>query len=159
MTLTEGFVRDQVFIDFALDVLFGEDQVNISHPCRFPTVTFKLMATYGLNTIADRIRVDLGYTPMHPLGVYSSDEMCDPNGWYSFYIGINGFSDRHVDSCIEFVVENSDSVDNDQRYSIDLTEEEQNVLWERLNAQCNRYISQNCDELLADAKKKMEVTE
>ena len=65
MNLLEAFIRDEIFIDFGADVLYGSDQCNVSFPCRFPTVTFQLMATNGLSQIADRIRKDLGFAPMH----------------------------------------------------------------------------------------------
>ena len=40
MNLIEGFVKDEIFIDFGADVLYRSDQCNVSFPCRFPTVTF-----------------------------------------------------------------------------------------------------------------------
>ena len=103
MNLLEAFIRDEIFIDFGADVLYGSDQCNVSFPCRFPTVTFQLMATNGLSQIADRIRKDLGFAPMHPMDEYT-DDTCDNDGWYDFYVGINGYCDHHMDSCIEFVV-------------------------------------------------------
>ena len=72
MTLIEGFVKDEIFIDFGADVLYGSDQCNVSYPCRFPTVEFQLMATNGLSQIADRIRKDAGFRPMHPMDEYIS---------------------------------------------------------------------------------------
>jgi len=108
MTLTEGFVKDAVFIDFGAEVLYGSDQCYVSYPCRFPTVSFQLMATNGLSQIADRIRKDMGFKPMHPMDEYT-DATCDNDGWYDFYIGINGYAENQMDSGIEFVVINSDS--------------------------------------------------
>ncbi|HRS75080.1 MAG TPA: hypothetical protein P5282_09085, partial [Anaerolineaceae bacterium] len=58
--------------------------------------------------------------PMHPLDEYT-DDTCDNDGWYDFYVGLNGFADNHMDTCIEFVVVNSDSIDNEEMYTIDLT--------------------------------------
>ena len=55
MTLTEGFVKDEIFIDFGSEIMFGDDQCYLDYPCRFPTVGFQLMATNGLVQIADRI--------------------------------------------------------------------------------------------------------
>ena len=60
MTLTEGFVKDEIFIDFGSEIMFGDDQCYLDYPCRFPTVGFQLMATNGLVQIADRIRKDAG---------------------------------------------------------------------------------------------------
>ena len=155
MTLIEGFVKDEVFIDFGADVLYGSDQCNVSFPCRFPTVEFQLMATNGLSQIADRIRKDLGFAPMHPMDVYT-DDTCDNDGWYDFYVGINGYAENHMDSCIEFVVVNSNSLDDEERYRIDLTEEEQDAVFQRLDEQCRKYEGKSCEELLAEAQKRME---
>ena len=79
MTLTEGFVKDEVFIDFGAEIMFGSDQCYIDYPCRFPTVEFQLMATNGLSQIADRIRKDMGFKPMHPMDEYT-DDTCDTDG-------------------------------------------------------------------------------
>ena len=103
MTLTEGFVRDEIFIDFGSEIMYGDDQCYIDYPCRFPTVGFQLMATNGLSRIADRIRKDRGFKPMHAMDEYT-DDTCDNEGWYDFFIGLNGFADNHMDSCIDFVV-------------------------------------------------------
>jgi hypothetical protein len=56
MNLLEGFVRDEIYIDFGAELMYGDDQCYIDYPCRFPTVGFQLMATNGLSQIADRIR-------------------------------------------------------------------------------------------------------
>lgn len=158
MTLIEGFVRDEIFIDFDVDILYGSDQCYINYPCRFPTVGFQLMATNGLSQIADRIRKDMGVKPMHPMDEFT-DDTCDNDGWYDFYVGINGYAQNHMDSCIEFVVVNSESDDNEQRYTIDLTTEEQEVIYARLDEQCRRYLGKGCEELLAEARKQMEEDE
>ena len=155
MTLIEGFVKDEIFIDFGAEILCGDDQCYIDYPCRFPTVGFQLMATNGLSQIADRIRKDAGFRPMHPMDEYTDDN-CDNDGWYDFYVGINGYADNHMDSCIEFVVVNSDSEDNEETYSIDLTVDEQAAIYNRLDEQCRKYEGKSCEELLTEARKRME---
>jgi acylphosphatase len=85
-----------------------------------------------------------------------TDDTCDNEGWYDFYVGINGFADNHMDSCIEFVVVNADSEDNEELYTIDLNGDEQAAVYARLDEQCRRYLGQSCEELLAEAKKRME---
>jgi hypothetical protein len=158
MTLMEGFVRDEVFIDFGADNLYGSDQCYIDYPYRFPTVGFQLMATNGLSQIADRIRKDMGFKPMHPMDEFT-DDTCGNDGWYDFYVGINGYAQNRMDSCIEFVVVNSENDDNEQRYTIDLTTEEQDVIYACLDEQCRRYLGKGCVELLAEARKQMEEDE
>ena len=32
MNLLEAFIRDEIFIDFGADVLYGSDQCNVSYP-------------------------------------------------------------------------------------------------------------------------------
>lgn len=155
MNLIEAFLKDNLFIDFGSEILYGEDQMYVDYPCRFATVGFQLMATSGLSQIADRIRKDLGFKPMHPMDEYT-DETCDNEGWYDFYIGINDAGEVKADSCIEFVVVNSDSPDNEERYSIDLDEGEQEAVYIRLDEQCKKYEGKSCEELLSESRKKME---
>ena len=154
MTLTEGFVRDGIVIDFGSESMFGDDQCDQDYPCRFPTVGFQLMATNGLVQIADRIRKDAGFKPMHPMDEYT-DDTCDNEGWYDFYVGLNGFADNHMDSCIEVVVVNADSEDNEELYTIDLTAEEQNEVFKCLDRQCREHEGKSCKELLKEAEEKM----
>ena len=155
MTLTEGFVKDKVFIDFGSEIMYGDDQAYMSYPVRFPTVGFQLMATNGLSQIADRIRKDKGFRPMHAMDEYTEDT-CDNEGWYDFYVGLNGYAENHMDSGIDFVVVNADSEDNEEMYTIDLTEEEQIAVYNRLDEQCRKYEGKSCEELLAEARKRME---
>ena len=155
MTLIEAFMVDNVYIDFGSEIMYGDDQAYIDYPTRFPTVDFQLMATDGLSQIADRVRVNAGFKPMHAMDEYT-DDTCDNDGWYDFYVGLNGFSPNHMDNCIEFVVVNSDSEDNEQIYTIDLSPDEQNALFDRLNEQCRDYLGQSCEELLVEAQKRMD---
>ena len=57
---------------------------------------------------------------------------------------------------VEFYVVNADSEDNEARYSIDLTTEEQAAIYARLDEQCKRYLDKSCEELLAEAGKELE---
>ena len=155
MTLVEVFLKAEVFIDFGAEIMYGEDQVYMNCPCRFPTVEFQLMATNGLSQIADRIRKDAGFKPMHPMDEFT-DETCDNEGWYDFYIGLNSFDDLKIDTCIEFVVVNADSEDNEEMYTIDLTKEEQAALFSRLDEQCRQHLGKSCEELLEEVRKEME---
>lgn len=81
MTLLEAVLKDHVFIDFGAEIHYGDDQMYLDYPCRFATVGFELMATSLLSGIADRIRKDKGYRPMHPMDEYT-DDTCDQDGWY-----------------------------------------------------------------------------
>lgn len=109
MNFAEGFLRENVFIDFGCEVLYGSGQEYVNYPIRFGTVEFELMASEGLVQIADRIRAEKGYQPMHAI-----------DGWYDFYVGISSHRHGRTDNCIEFCVVNADSEDDGQYYSIDL---------------------------------------
>jgi len=80
----------------------------------------------------------------------------DLDGWYNFQISINGFLSTKLDSCIEFVVVNSDSEDNEQAYEIDLTEAEQELIYALLDKQCRAYFGKGCEKLLEEARIAME---
>ena len=81
---------------------------------------------------------------------------CDNDGWYDFFISLNGFNDTHLDNCIEVVVAGSDSIDNEEVYTIDLSEAEQKLLYSRFDEQCRKCVGKGCEELLKEAKEIME---
>ena len=156
MTLTENFISDAIRIDFGGEILYGSDQVFDAFPVRFPTVEFILKATDVLTEIADRIRFDKGYPPILP----RADGMdYDHNGFYNFYIGISKLpgegQECRADKCISFVIVNSDFSDNEDMYSIELSESDQQIVLEALDKQCRRHLGKSCEELLAEAEKEM----
>lgn len=157
MTLTENFIRNAIQLDSGAEVMYGSDQVYDTYPCRFPTVEFQLAATDALVEVADRIRMEKGYLPMHPRDGRTDD--VDSDGWYDFYVGISKLPGDHqeckLDSSISFVVVNSDSDDNEDMYSIDLTETEKAYVYEILNRQCRRYHRKDCATLLAESEKEL----
>ena len=160
-TLSEAFINTEIFIDFESELIYGEDQAYICCPERFPTVRFQLMPTVGLIEIVDRLRHKLGFKPMYPIvGVDNGgcDDCydCDDDCCYDFFISLNGFTDSHLDTCIAAVVADSDSVDNEDMYTIDLTEEEQKMLYKRFDEQCRRSINKTCEELLKEAEEMMD---
>ena len=132
---------------------FGSDQIDMYYPCRFPTVTIALMDTDMLNKIADAIRMEMGYLPMFPDEGYTGEYDC--NGWYNFYVGLNGYNDSKVDSCIEFTVCASDANDNEQRHIIDLMEQEQYEIYKVLDEQLKEWFGTSCKELLEEARQEM----
>lgn len=155
MTLAEGFAKNEIFIDFSADIHYGSGQVFVCFPCRFPTVTFMLMATNGLSGISDRIRKEQGYAPMHAMDEYT-DDTCDSDGWYDYYVEINGYAGNHMGSCIEFCVVNGSSMDDGELYTIDLTADEQKAVYDRLDEQCRKHLGKSCGELLEESRKEME---
>lgn len=158
MTLMEGFVRDNIFIDFGSEILYGSDQANLTYPRRFATVEFPLVSTDGLTQIADRIRRDLGYMPTRPMDGFTEDN-CDSGAWYNFYTGISTFTENRMGNCIEFVVVNAQSDDNEKLYVIDLSEEEKAAVFQRLEEQCRAHLGKSCERLLQEARNEITVTE
>ena len=155
MGMFERIINEQIFIDFGAEVMYGSDQMYVDYPVRFATVQFQLMDTALLSELADRIRKDAGFAPFHPMDEYT-DEMCDQDGWYDFYIGLNDWDSTRVDTCIEAIVCNSRSADEGELYTIDLSPEEQGHLYCRLDEQCRKYLGKGCEELLAESRKEME---
>lgn len=163
-TLSEDLINTEIFIDFDSELIYGEDQAYICCPKRFPTVRFQLMSTRGLVEIADGIRHKLGFKPMYPAqGCKSNDcNACtdcndiDCDGWYDFFISLNGLNESHLDTCIAVVVAGSNSPDNEDMYTINLTENEQKMLYKRFDEQCRRTIDKTCEELLKEAEEMME---
>ena len=80
-------------------------------------------------------------------------------GCDDFYVGISKLPGDHqqcqLDSSISFVVVNSDSDDNEDMYTIDLTESEKECVFDILNRQCRRYHGKDCAALLAEAEAEM----
>ena len=152
MTLADYGINDlkeAIWIDVYAEYLLGDDQACLDYPTRFPTVEFELVSTLALTRVADQMRKALGYLPM-------LEDGGDTEGWYCFYLGLNGFVDSHVDTSIMFVVENSDSADNEQMYFIPLSEGEQRAIYKILDEQCRRYYGRSCEDLLEDARREME---
>ncbi len=155
MTLAEVFARDEVFIDFDSGIRFAVAEVYADSPCRLPAVEFQLVGTAGLEKIADRIRKDEGYRPLHPLDEYTEGD-CDRDGTYDFFIGLNVFWKGHLEQHICFRVENTESEDDGELYFIELTPLERDAVYGSLDRQCRETLGKSCEDLLEDAWKHME---
>ncbi|MBQ9664600.1 MAG: hypothetical protein IJV40_15750 [Oscillospiraceae bacterium] len=155
MTLTEAFLHENVYIDFGSDLQYGEDQAFINYPVRFATVEIPLIATEGLERIADRIRKDRGFRPIRPMDEFN-ESTCDQDAWYDFYVDLVSWPGYRTGNCIYFIVANSDQPDNEETYTIDLTEEEQAYMYCRLDEQLQKYTDKSCAGHLVEATKEME---
>lgn len=157
MTLTEKFIREAIQLDSNAEVIYGSDEIFDTYPCRFPTVEFQLIATDALAEIADRIRMEKEYKPMHPRDGRIDD--VDNDGWYDFYLGVSKLlgenQECRLDNCITFIVVNSDSDDNEDMYEIQLTDDERSAVHDILNAQCRRYHGKDIAAMLSKAEKEM----
>jgi hypothetical protein len=142
-------LRKAIHIDTDQDYMLGDDQAFFCYPVRFPTVEFTLAATTELCEIVDAIRKERGYLPM-------LEDGGDSEGWYDVFLGLNGYTDTHMDTSIMAVVVNSDSEDNEDYYLIDLSEDEQREIYAILDDQCKRYYEKSCADLLEEARREME---
>ena len=115
---------EAVVIDFDYEPLYGRGQAYVSYPVVFPTVTFRLKETPVLERIADS------------MGVHE----------YEFYIGINGYTDSHLDPVI--------IIDADEPCFIDLTENEQELIYNCLNTHCIEHFNKDCEKLLLEAEER-----
>lgn len=154
MTLTDYGLEGDVLaaaihIDTEAEYMLGDDQAYNSYPVRFPTVEFQLVATLELSQAADAMRKAKGFLPM-------LEDGGDTEGWYDFYVGLNGYTETKMDTSIMFVVVNSDSPDNEDCYTIDLSEDEQRIIYNLLDSQCRRNYEKSCVDLLEEARQAME---
>ncbi len=118
-----------ILINFNAEISYSQDQAYISVPTVFPVVSFELLPTGMLSTAAyAKVRKDEDF---------------------AFYIGINGFTKTKLNNCIEFTC-------GDKQDTIDLTEEEQEIVFAVLDAQCKEKLGKGCDELLEEAKAEIE---
>ena len=154
MTLPEEVARNDIYVDFGAEIMYGSDKCYIDDPCRFPTVNIALESTEGLIRIADRIRADNGKRPAWPIDGYT-DEDCDCEGWYDFHIRLNGFLDNHIDDNITCVCCNFDDGYIEDVYTIDLPDEAQKLIFQCIDEQCRKNIGEGCQELLAHAEEAM----
>lgn len=145
-SLLERVVSGAIYIDVSCGYELGSDQAYVCYPIVFPTVTFRLVETPVLCQVADAIRMEAGFKPLYD----GSEEI---HGWYDFRIGINGYTESGLNTLIEFELVNGDAPDTWESYAIDLSEDEQRVIYERLNEECVEAFGKTCEELLEEARR------
>ena len=158
-TLIDRFMRENVSIDPHSEIMYGSGQVYVSCPRRFATVGLEIIAGYGLQLLVDRLRKDLGFKPLEPIDDEDYDEDCDQEGEYYFYAGLNDYTDSKVDNCISVIIESDEAPDNEELYTIDLSEEEQRALYRRLGEESRILFGKSCEDLLEEARQEMEKME
>lgn len=142
MDLHERVLREAIYIDFGAEILYDSDEVDLYYPARFATVGFELLETASLREVADEIRREQGLRNV-------------VNGWYDFYIGINEYTRTKCDTELSFVVADEEAYDDGKQYKIDLSEKDQEIIYNILDEQCQKYLEKSCEELLRDANKEM----
>lgn len=118
---------EAILIDFDEEIEYGQDQAYLSYPTVFPTVNLMLQDTPELIAVADAL---------------CSHEEEDI---YEFMIGINGFTKSRLDNCIMFFIGGIPR-------RIELADEEQYDIFNRLDAQCREHLGKGCEDLLKEAE-------
>ena len=151
MNLSKEQCRQAICLNVEAVLMSGSDQAYDSYPVRFPTVEIPLVDTPVLISLADRLRIDAGYKPVYPRdGLMEED--CDPDCWYEFSVGLNGYTRSGVDNCVTFEVVNSESDDNEETYGIDLDEEAQTEIRTVLDWQFMEHFGHDCAGILEKAR-------
>ena len=145
-SLVDRFFRENISLSPQHEIFYGTGEAYVSYPCRFATADFELCAGYGLELIVDRMRKDLGFKPLEPI---DGDDDC-AHGEYVFYVGLNDYT--KIDNCISAFLLGSDSPDNETIYPIDLTEEEQDALYRRLDEEARRAYGMSCEDIMVKAR-------
>lgn len=155
LNLVDRFMRENISLCSMAEINYGSGEAYVTYPCRFATVDFEICAGYALQLMVDRMRKDLGFKPLEPIDGEDYDKDCDQEGEYYFYVGLNDYTDSKVDSTISVLLDNSTSPDNGEIYEIDLSEEEQIALYNRLDEEARIVYGMSCEELLKEARKRM----
>ena len=147
--MIKSFIEASIFIDKNAEVLYGEDEAYDSCPMHFATVTFELYPNTILESIANAYRLRCGFNPCN-----------DSHAWYEFYIGVNDVKDgvgriKKVDSYIRFYVCNSCEDDNEEYYGIGLTDEERDIIYQRLCDESFEKTKMTMEEHFEEARKRM----
>ena len=64
-------------------------------------------------------------------------------------------SKTKLDTSIMFTVASETQSDDNETYYIDLSEEEQLIIYAELDKQCRKNLQKSCDELLEEAREEM----
>lgn len=151
---TADFCRKHVFLGDREEPLYGDDQMNMTYPVRFPTVSLELASTDALTELADSIREEQGYLPLLPTEKHPEDY--DPDGWYNFYVELNTVSPTKISPSIEYVVCSETAEDDGCCGWIALDTMEQAALYSRLNDLCVEEYGKTCAELLAESQQELD---
>ena len=155
LSLVDRFMRENISLYPQAEIHYGSDVAYVTHPCHIATVGLEICAGYALQLIVDRMRKKYGFKPLEPINGEDYDKDCDQEGEYYFYVGLNDYTDSKVDSTISVMFDNSTSPDSGGVYEIDLSEEEQIALYNRLDEESRKVYGMSCEELLEEARRQM----
>lgn len=133
------------------DFMESCDQTYDSFPCVFPTFSVNLCETDGLNAIADDMRRREGFKTLFDNDCNGGDcANCqnDCTAWYNFMIDLNGYNDHHIDTRIFVWISELTDPDDGETFYIDLNEEEQEYIYQRIDAELQENFGQTCESVL-----------
>ena len=134
-------MRANIFVDPAAEIDYGWDQAYVDYPVVFPTVGLDIWGGDGLDGIVRIMRIEEGH------GSLPDDASID------YRVGLNAFTKSRVDTVILATVRENQA---EREYIITLSEAEQAALHRQLDEQCREILGKSCDDLLAEARKRME---
>ena len=155
LSLVDRFMRENISLYPQAEIHYGSDEAYVTHPCHIATVGLEICAGYALQLIVDRMRKKYGFKPLEPIDGEDYDKDCDQGGEYYFYVGLNDYTDSKVDSTISVMFDNSTSPDSGGVSEIDLSEEEQIALYNRLDEEAQIVYGMSCEVLLDEARRQM----
>ena len=136
-SLIDYFFRENISLCPHNEIFYGVDEAYVSYPCRFATAELEICAGCGLRLIVDSIREELGFEPLD-------------DGEYVFYVGLNDYT--KIDNCISVFLVGCSSPDNEEIYTIDLTKEEQEALYKRLDEEAQNVYGMSCEDIMKKAR-------
>lgn len=133
-------------IDREYAPLYGSDQICLTYPLRFPTVTFILSMTDELYRAAEEARRE-GYSgpPENYTGRDGSDYICS--------IGVNGM--KEGEGTADRSIEAWDSV-SETVYCVSLPDDAAKEAYGILDRQASELFGKGCGEMLAESRADME---
>lgn len=143
-TLTELFMRANIFVDPSNEIDFGWDRDYVDRLITFPTVGLDIWGGEGLDGIVRIMRIEEGHGPV------------PDNASFDYHVGLNAFTKSRVDTVILATVRENQAPYIEREYIITLSEAEQAALYRQLDEQCREILGKSCEDLLAEARKRME---
>lgn len=136
--------------------IFGHDQAYNGAPVVFPTVGIDLMETTALDALADDMRESEGCRTFFKGQCKSGCEHCnnDCGAWYRFMISLNGYTDSHIDNAIQVVCENMSELDDMETFTIDLTADEQEYVYQCIDRDLREMFDVGCEDILKECARR-----
>ena len=155
MTILEAILNNNVAVNISEEFLYNSETDFLDGKKRFPRVEFCLIASNYLCKMADELREKGNHMPLlFKDGEFGKDY--DPYGWYNFYYGVSGGNEYKVDKAIAFSVASDFARDDGEIYYIELSSEEQKLLYECIDKQFKMELGKSVEDILEEARKEME---